>query len=57
MIDNYLKTISEKDFENGANQKQLDLKSKYHTNELEKLRIYQIKLHEETLKNIKLWKY
>ena len=54
LIDNYLKTISEKDFENGANQKQLDLKSKYHTNELEKLRIYQIKLHEETLKNIKL---
>lgn len=54
LIDNYLKFISKQDFEEGAKQKQLDLKSKYHTNELEKLRIYQIKLHEETLKNIKL---
>lgn len=54
IIDNYLKTISEQDFLEGAKQKQLDLNSKYHTNELEELRLHQIKLHQDILKSIKL---
>ena len=54
LIDNYLKILSEKDFEEGAKQKLLDIDSKYYTKEHENFRIHQIKLHEETLKNIKL---
>lgn len=54
LIDNYLKTISEQDFQDGAKQKLLDTNSKYYTKEHENFRIHQIKLHEETLKNIKL---
>ena len=54
LIDNYLKFISKQDFEEGAKQKQLDIKSKYYTKEDENFRIHQNKLHKETLKNIKL---
>jgi hypothetical protein len=54
LIDNYLKTISEQDFQEGAKQKLLDINSKYYTKEHEDFRIQQIKLHEETLKKIKL---
>ena len=54
LIDNYLKTISEQDFEKSAKQKVLDTKSKYYTKEDEAFRIEQIKLHKEILKNIKL---
>jgi hypothetical protein len=54
LIDNYLKTISEQDFLEGAKQKVLDTKSKYYTKEDEAFRIEQIKLHKEILKNIKL---
>jgi hypothetical protein len=54
LIDNYLKTISEQDFQEGAKQKLLDTNSKYYTKENESFRDYQIKLHKETLKNIKL---
>lgn len=54
LIDNYLKTISQQDFLEGAKQKVLDTKSKYYTKEDENFRIEQIKLHEEILKNIKL---
>lgn len=54
LIDNYLKTISEQDFQEGAKQKLLNTKSKYYTKEHENFRLHQIKLHEETLKNIKL---
>ena len=54
LIDNYLKTITPQDFEEGAKQKLLDKTSKYFTKELEEVRIEQIKLHQETLKNIKL---
>ncbi len=54
LIDKYLKTLSEQDFQDGAKQKVLDINSKYYTKEHENFRVYQIKLHEETLKNIKL---
>ena len=54
LIDNYIKTISQQDFHNGATQKQLDINSKFYSKEEEVFRIQQIKLHEETLKNIKL---
>lgn len=54
LIDNYIKTISQQDFHNGATQKQLDINSKFYSKKEEKFRIHQIKLHEETLKNIKL---
>ena len=54
LIENYLKTISEQDFQEGAKQKQLDLRSKHYTSELKEIRLHQIKIHEETLKNIKL---
>jgi hypothetical protein len=54
LIDNYLKTLTEQDFENGAKQNLLNKESKYFTKEDESFRVQQIKLHEETLKNIKL---
>lgn len=54
LIENYLKTISEQDFQEGAKQKQLDLSSKHYTSELEELRRNQIELHKEILKIIKL---
>ena len=54
LIDNYLKILSEKDFIEGDKQKILDTKSKYYTNEHERFRIEQIKLHQEILKSIKL---
>ena len=54
LIDTYLKTITPQDFEEGAKQKLLDTKSKYYTSWHENFRIEQIKLHQETLKNIKL---
>ena len=54
LIDNYLKTISNKDFEEGAKQKQIDTNSKHYTNEEKEFIILQIKKHEETLRNIKL---
>lgn len=54
LIDNYLKTISQKDFLEGAKQKVLDTKSKYYTKEDENFKIEQIKLHQEILKSINL---
>ena len=39
LIDNYLKTISQKDFLEGAKQKVLDTKSKYYTKEDENFKI------------------
>ena len=54
LIDNYLKILSEKDFIEGDKQKILDTKSKYYTNEHERFRVEQIKLHQEILKSIKL---
>lgn len=54
LIDNYLKTLSEQDFQEGSKQKVLDNKSKYYKQWNEEFRIQQIKLHEEMLKNIKL---
>ncbi|WP_396191913.1 carboxypeptidase-like regulatory domain-containing protein [Flavobacterium sp.] len=54
LIDNYLKSITPQDFEEGAKQKLLDTKSKYYTAWHENFRLEQIKLHQETLKNIKL---
>lgn len=54
LIDNYLKTLTPQDFEKGAKQNLLDTKSKYYTSWHEEFRKQQIKLHEETLKNIKL---
>ncbi len=54
LIDNYLKTLSEQDFQEGAKQKVLDNKSKYYKKWNEEFRIQQIKLHQEILKSIKL---
>lgn len=54
LINNYLKTLSEQDFQEGAKQKVLDTKSKYYKKWNEEFRIQQIKLHQEILKNIKL---
>jgi len=54
LIDNYLNTLTKENFEEGSKQKVLDQKSKYYTKEDESFRVQQIKLHEESLKNIKL---
>ena len=54
LIDNYLKTLSEQDFQEGAKQKVLDNKSKYYKKWNEEFRIEQIKLHQEILKSINL---